>query len=171
MFASLRRFQASPAYTQVMGAIKQDLKQAMIAKNKVEKNTIRSVLSSIKNSEIDGGKQTEFDLYKLFNKMVKQRTESEQLYTSQQRQDLAEVEAQESVIIRKYLDALPVASEKEVSEKTEKWLAELHEKDGSSLQLKDIMKQVTDDFASNWNTFPAAIRATIPQLYKKIWGN
>lgn len=170
MFASLRRFQASPAYTQLMTSIKLDLKQAMIAKNKVEKNTIRSVLSSIKNSEIDGGKQTEFDLFRLFSKMVKQRNESEQMYVAQQRLDLAEVEAQESHIIRKYLESLPVASEDEVASKTEKWLKELHEQN-NALALKDIMKQVTDEFAQGWNTFPAAIRASVPKLYKQIWGN
>ncbi|KAM9921790.1 hypothetical protein OXX59_006276 [Metschnikowia pulcherrima] len=169
MFASIRRLQASPAYTQLMGAIKSDLKQAMLAKNKIEKNTIRSVLSSIKNSEIDGGKQTEFDLYKLFTKMVKQRTDSEQLYTSQDRSDLAEVEAQESKIIKKYLESLPVAPETEIAAKAEKWVAELFEKD-PNVALKDIMKQVTDEFASGWNTFPAAIRATIPQLHKKFAG-
>ncbi|OBA21950.1 altered inheritance of mitochondria protein 41, mitochondrial [Metschnikowia bicuspidata var. bicuspidata NRRL YB-4993] len=171
MFASVRRLQASSAYTQLMALMKQDLKQAMLAKNKIEKNTIRSVLSSIKNSEIDGGKQTEFDLYRLFNKMIKQRDESHQLYVSQQRLDLAEVEALESQIIRRYLASLPVASEQEIAAKTEQWLVELREKNGTDLQMKDVMKQVTDEFAQNWNTFPAAIRSLVPLLYKRLWGN
>lgn len=168
MFATLRRLQASAAYTQAMQNIKVDLKQAMIGKKNVEKNTIRSILSTIKNNEIDGGKQDEFELYKVFTRMLKQRAESEALYKSQNRADLAQVEAQESVILKKYLDGLPLSSDEEVLEKVQRWLSDVHEL-AKDTKMGDLLKGVTDEFALKWNTTPSSIRSKVPAIYKKLW--
>ncbi|RKP32338.1 hypothetical protein METBISCDRAFT_25851 [Metschnikowia bicuspidata] len=108
MFASLRRFQATPGYTQFLQTLKVDLKQAMIAKNGPEKNTIKAIMATLKNREIEGAKQTDASLKKILGKMIKQRKESEQLYRKQNRADLADIELKESAFIQKYSDSIEV---------------------------------------------------------------
>lgn len=87
------------------------MKQAMIAKNALEKNTIKSIMATIKNREIDGAKQTESSLKRTLTKMIKQRTDSETLYRQQDRADLADKEKQESIFIQKYLSSLETESQ------------------------------------------------------------
>lgn len=168
MFATIRRLKPTAAYENFLKSVKVDLKQAMLAKNNVEKTTIRLVLAAVKNKEIDGAKQTEFELSRLLNKMVKQRTESKALYLSQGREDLAKVEDTEALFIAKYVAALPVASESELRLKVTEWLAELHKKD-LALQMRDVFKQMTPELAELWKTSPAAVKALVPELYKQFW--
>lgn len=106
MLPTLRRLQATPGYTQLLQTLKVDLKQAMIAKKSLEKNTIKSIMSSIKNREIDGAKQTETSLKKTLTKMLKQRNDSAAIYLKQDRADLAEVEQKETEVIQKYMSEL-----------------------------------------------------------------
>lgn len=165
MFYTSARLQATKAYALAMQAIKTDLKQAMLAKNTTEKNTIRAVLAAVKNAEIDGARQSEFELAKVFRKMAKQRADSEALYRQQQRADLAETEAAERAHIARYLDALPVASEAEVAKRAELLVAEL--KSGKTdLSMKDAMLAATAELAESWNTTPAAVKAAISQVFR-----
>lgn len=168
MFFSIVRRQATPAYTALLNSIKVDLKLAMKAKQNTEKNTIRAILSTIKNNEIDGGEQSEFELSKVLNKMIKQRIVSANEYQQQNRTDLAEVETQESDIIRKYVLSLPVASEEEITKKIVDFLTDLKAKD-SSMHVGAIFKQITDELANTWGAAPSVIKSKIPQLYKDVF--
>lgn len=168
MFSSFRRFQATPAYNELLRSIKVDLKQAMIAKQNIEKNTIRSILSTIKNNEIDGGEQTEFELSKVLNKMIKQRVMSASEYQQQNRADLADVETKESDIIRKYVMSLPVASDEAINEKVVSFLTEIKGKDPNT-HIGAIFKQINEDLATAWGAAPSVIKAKIPQYYKQIF--
>lgn len=168
MFASVRRLQATPAYASLLKSLKVDLKQAMIAKNNMEKTTIRSILSTVKNNEIDGGAQTEFELSKVLGKMVKQRADSADEFKQQNRSDLADVEIQESEIIKKYISSLPVASDAEIKEKLVDFLSEIKEKDANT-HVGSIFKLINDDLASSWGAAPSVIKAMVPQLYKSIF--
>lgn len=169
MFPSLRRLQASPAYNQLLTLIKGDLKKAMLAKNNLEKNTIRLVLSTVKNNEIDSAKQTEFELARTLNKMIKQRIDSSHAYKAQGREDLAHAEELEADIIRKYVIALPVASEEEIEQKLRALLDELKQKD-SSTKIASVFKEITDDVATKWGSSPSVIKAMVPGLYKEVFG-
>lgn len=169
MFPSFRRLQATPAYNLLLTLIKGDLKKAMLAKNNVEKNTIRLVLSTVKNNEIDGAKQTEFELARSLNKMIKQRIDSAHAFKDQGRQDLAQAEEQEADIIRKYVIALPVASEEDIKQKLALLLEELKNKD-SSTKIGSVFKEITDEVATNWGSSPAVIKAMVPGLYKEVFG-
>lgn len=169
MLPSLRRLQATPAYTQLLALIKGDLKKAMIAKNNLEKNTIRLVLSTVKNSEIDGAKQTEFELARSLNKMIKQRIDSSHAFKTQGRDDLASAEEEEADIIRKYVIALPVASEEEILKKVKVLLEELKQKDGST-KIGSVFKEITEEVATNWGSSSAVIKAMVPGLYKEVFG-
>ena len=169
MFPTLRRLQASPAYTHLIQGIKLDLKKAMLAKNSAQKNTIRAVLAAIKDNEIAGGKQTEYDVYRVLNKMIKQRLESETTFRLQKRDDLAAVEAEEAASIRTFVERLPVASDEEVEAKTLEWLKKLHAED-PKMSMAAVYKLVTPELADSWSTAPAMVRSRIGELYKKIWG-
>ncbi|EEQ36972.1 hypothetical protein CLUG_01095 [Clavispora lusitaniae ATCC 42720] len=168
MFASLRRFQATPAYGALLSSLKVDLKKAMIAKNNMEKTTIRSILSTIKNNEIDGGAQTEFELSKVLGKMVKQRVDSAREFQQQKRDDLAEIESKESEIIKKYVESLPVASDEEIKEKLTHFLNEIKANDANT-HVGAIFKQINDDLASSWGAAPSVIKSMVPSLYKDIF--
>lgn len=168
MFFSVTRLQATPAYNALLNSIKVDLKLAMRAKQNTEKNTIRAILSTIKNNEIDGGEQSEFEVSKVLNKMIKQRIVSASEYQKQNRADLAEVEAQESDIIRKYVLSLPVASDEEINKKVVEFLTELKAQD-ASMHVGAVFKQITEELANSWGAAPSVIKAKVPHVYKEIF--
>ena len=89
--------------------IETNYKSSLKSKNKVEISTYRLILSSIKDVDIanrsgPNKKETDDDdIKKLLKKMIKQRTESIEMYKKNNRNDLQEVEEKEVEIISQYL--------------------------------------------------------------------
>ena len=84
--------------------IKADRIAAMKAGHGVRKDTLALVLAGIKQVEVDTRKElTEADVIGLLTKMAKQRQESINQYVAAGRNDLADVEIAEKVIIEEYL--------------------------------------------------------------------
>ena len=89
--------------------INTDYKNALKSKAKIQISTYRLVLSGIKDLDISNRsgpnkKDTDDeDIKKLLNKMIKQRTESIDIYKKNNRKDLLEVEQKESEILIGYL--------------------------------------------------------------------
>ncbi|BBA65508.1 glutamyl-tRNA amidotransferase [Xanthomonas phage XacN1] len=84
--------------------IKADRIAAMKAGQGVRKDTLALVLAGIKQVEVDTRKElTEADVIGLLTKMAKQRQESINQYVAAGRNDLADVEIAEKVIIEEYL--------------------------------------------------------------------
>ena len=89
--------------------IETEYKNALKSKDKVKISTYRLILSSIKDLDISNRsgpnkKETDDeDIKKLFKKMVKQRTESIDIYKKNNRTDLLEVEQNEYNIISSFL--------------------------------------------------------------------
>ncbi len=84
--------------------IKADRIAAMKAGQSVRKDTLALVLAGIKQVEVDTRKElTEADVIGLLTKMAKQRQESINQYVAAGRNDLADVEIAEKVIIEEYL--------------------------------------------------------------------
>jgi uncharacterized protein len=84
------------------------VKEAMKAKNERKLSTLRMVNSTIKNADIDARGQgkpplSDADLLSLFQKMIKQRQESVELYDKGGRAELAAQEREEIAIISAYL--------------------------------------------------------------------
>ena len=84
------------------------VKDAMKAKDERKLSTLRMVNSTIKNADIAArgeGKPplSDADLLALFQKMIKQRQESKELYEKGNRADLAKAEGEEIAIIQSYL--------------------------------------------------------------------
>jgi uncharacterized protein len=96
--------------------IDQDIKQAMLQKNKQELNALRSIKSLILLAETEKGAGeglAEDAEMKILTKAAKQRRESADLYRKEGRDDLADVEEAELEIINRYLPKQ--LSENEVS--------------------------------------------------------
>ena len=84
-------------------------KESLKAKDKIQISTYRLILSSIKDLEIANRSRAEKketddeDIKKLLKKMIKQRTESIEIYKKNNRNDLLEVEQKEHEIISIFL--------------------------------------------------------------------
>ena len=89
--------------------IETNYKNSLKSKNKIEISTYRLILSSIKDLDIvnrsgPNKKETDDnDIKKLLKKMMKQRTESIEIYTKNNRKDLLEVEQKEFDLISSFL--------------------------------------------------------------------
>lgn len=165
MLRVFARFQSTQAYKATVAQLKTDLKSAMKSKDTVKKDTVKGLLSSIKNKEIDTkpNQHTEFLLHELFTKAISQRRDSIKEFQDK-RPELAEKEEQEVKLIEAYLDQLPVASSEEVEAKVRALLADLL-KDGP-LKLNEIFKLVPWDEVKEWNTSEKTVRATIARFSK-----
>jgi len=119
--------------------IDNDYKKVLKAKDKGKISTFRLILSSIKDLEIlnrsgPNKKVTDNeDIKKLLKKMIKQRSESIEIYKKNNRQDLSEVEEGEVQVLTSYLP-------KQLSEEeTNKVCKETIKKIGAN-SIKDIGK-------------------------------
>lgn len=93
----------------LLDLIKEDLKIAMKAKDSLTVSTLRMVTSAIKNVEINNrasdssGSINESEIIQLISKMIKQRKESAEIFSTSGRKDLEKKENDEIKIIQKYM--------------------------------------------------------------------
>jgi uncharacterized protein YqeY len=89
--------------------IQTNYKSSLKSKNKMEISTYRLILSSIKDLDIANRSVAEKkltddeDVKKLLKKMIKQRTESIDIYAKNNRKDLLEVEQKEFDLLSSFL--------------------------------------------------------------------
>ena len=119
--------------------IETDSKSAAKAKDKNKISTYRLILSGIKDLDINNRSKPEKketddeDIKKLLKKMIKQRSESIELYKKNNRKDLQEIEESEVEVICQYLP-------KQLSEEeTKKICIEIINSTGAS-SIKDMGK-------------------------------
>ena len=119
--------------------IETDYKNALKSKDKNKISTYRLILSGIKDLDInnrsgpDKKETDENDIKKLLKKMIKQRSESIEVYKKSNRNDLLEIELGEVTVLSVYLP-------KQLGEEeTKKLCAEIIEKLGAS-SIKDMGK-------------------------------
>ena len=103
--------------------INDDIKAAMLAKDKESLNALRAVKSALLllKTEKNAGEITEDIELKTLQKLVKQRKESAEMYKNQNREDLYKEEISQLNIISKYL---PEQMSEEEIEKIVKQLIE-----------------------------------------------
>ncbi|GGD49610.1 GatB/YqeY domain-containing protein [Lacimicrobium alkaliphilum] len=88
----------------LVDTLKEHQKQAMRDKDKLRLGTIRMALAEVKQREIDGQTElNEAEVIAILTKMVKQRKDAQQQFEQAGRQDLAEKEAAEIVILQDFL--------------------------------------------------------------------
>ena len=119
--------------------IETDYKNALKSKDKNKISTYRLILSGIKDLDInnrsgpDKKETDENDIKKLLKKMIKQRSESIEVYKKSNRNDLLEIEQGEVNVLSEYLP-------KQLGEdETRKLCSEIIEKTGAS-SIKDMGK-------------------------------
>jgi uncharacterized protein YqeY len=119
--------------------IENEYKNSLKNKDKSKISTYRLILSSIKDLDIANRsgpkkkKTDEEDIKKLLKKMVKQRTESIEIYQKNDRKDLLEVEQNEYDLLTRFLP-------KQLSEEDTKTICnEVIKKSGAS-SIKDMGK-------------------------------
>ncbi len=119
--------------------IETDYKIALKAKDKNKISTYRLILSGIKDLDIsnrskaDKKETNDEDIKKLLKKMIKQRSESIEMYKKNNRKELQEVEEKEIEVISQYLP-------KQLSdEDTKKLCSEIINSTGAS-SIKDMGK-------------------------------
>ena len=119
--------------------IETDYKTSLKSKDKNKISTYRLILSGIKDLDInnrsgpDKKETDDNDIKKLIKKMIKQRSESIEIYKKNNRNDLLEIEQGEADVLSEYLP-------KQLSEEeTKKICSEVIEKTGAT-SIKDMGK-------------------------------
>ena len=103
--------------------IKNDLKQAMLDKNDLVRDTIRMFLSEVQRFEIDNKEEVDdAEALQIINKMIKQRNDSISQFKEGGREDLADKEQQEVEILSKYKPEQ--LSEEDITEKVKSAIEE-----------------------------------------------
>ena len=135
--------------------IDNDYKNALKSKDKNKISTYRLILAGIKDLDInnrsgpDKKETVDEDIKKLLKKMIKQRSESIEVYKKNNRQDLLEVEEKESEILSGYLPKqLSDEETKKICEETINKLNASSIKDMGKV-MGELKKQYADslDFA------------------------
>ena len=120
-------------------SIASDFKTALKAQDKNKISTYRLIISAIKDLDINnrsGSEKKETDdedIKKLLKKMIKQRSESIELYKKNNRKDLQDIEEQEVGVISQYLP-------KQISEEDTKKICEEAIKSTGANSIKDMGK-------------------------------
>ncbi|CDK28274.1 unnamed protein product [Kuraishia capsulata CBS 1993] len=133
------------------------------------------MLTEIKNKEIDTPTKVhdEFDLYELFAKMIKQRQESAKEYMKVGNPDrfhqVGLNELREVDYIKKYIDALPVATDAEIDARVEK-AAKLALEEGAKLEkISDLMAKIPwKSINSDWRASKTAVSASVQRVFKDL---
>ena len=119
--------------------IETNYKNSLKSKDKTDISTYRLILSGIKDLDINnrsGSEKKETDdedIKKLLKKMIKQRSESIELYKKNNRKDLQDIEEQEVGVISQYLP-------KQISEEDTKKICEEVIKSTGASSIKDMGK-------------------------------
>ena len=131
--------------------IETNYKNSLKSKDKLQISTYRLILSAIKDQDIvnrsgPNKKETDDDdIKKLLKKMIKQRTESIEIYKKGNRQDLLEVEQKEHEIISSFLPKQ--LSEEETKNICNEMIKKLNV--GTIKEMGKIMRALKEEYSDN----------------------
>ena len=140
--------------------IENQYKNALKSKDKNKISTYRLILSGLKDLDIQNRsgpnkKNTDDeDIKKLLKKMIKQRTESIEIYKKNNRQDLLEIEQNEVDIMFEYLP-------KQLNEEDTKKLCEETVKKINATSVKDMDKVIGDLKNNNGDNIDSSLAGKI----------
>lgn len=141
--------------------INQDIKAAMIAKDAAKLRGLRAIKAAILLAKTEKGHADELSQdaeIKVLQKLVKQRRESAEIYRSQNREDLYQIELEEEKVIETYLPKQ--LSKEEVESVIKDIIAEI----GAS-SIKDMGKVMG---AANQKLAGQADGKTISEVVKSL---
>jgi uncharacterized protein YqeY len=145
----------------LINQIDQDIKQAMLAKEADRLRGLRAVKAALLLARTEKGAGEELDKdteIKVLQKLIKQRKESAEIYKTQNREDLYDIEMQEMAVIEPYLPKQMSAGEIEV------YLKDLISRVGAT-SVKDMGKVMG---AANKELAGKADGRTISEGVKKL---
>ncbi len=114
--------------------INEDIKKAMLAKEKVKLETLRGIKKEFleaKTAKGADGNLSNETAVKILQKMVKQRKDSAQIFSEQNRPELAENERAEAAVIETYLPKQ--MTDEELTVAIQKIIADTGAKDGKDM--------------------------------------
>lgn len=120
----------------LLDTISDEIKKAMLAKDKVRLEALRGIKKEFLEAKTAKGAGDEFSdetATTILQKMVKQRKDSAEIYTSQSREDLASDEIAQLKVIQEYLPAQ--LSAEELEEAVKKIIT-----DAGATSMKDMGK-------------------------------
>jgi uncharacterized protein YqeY len=125
-----------------------DIKEAMISKNAIKRDCLRSVVSEIKNQTVNAGKELTEDIcLKVIQKSVKQHYDSIDQFKAGNRDDLVQKETEELSYLKKYLpDVLDEAQTKVIIENLLQTIEPI--KKNMGVIMKQLPKNVDKKLAS-----------------------
>jgi uncharacterized protein YqeY len=103
---------------ELLALITEEIKKAMLAKERVRLDALRGIkkeLLEAKTAKGASNELTEETTVAILQKMVKQRKESAEIYTTQHRPDLAEPELEQMKVIQEFLPPQLTAEELEAT--------------------------------------------------------
>ena len=85
--------------------ISKEIGNAMKEKNEVKLSALRAVKTAIQNEKTSGSyhELTDADVTKIIQKQIKQRIESEEIYRQANRNELADNEQKERLVLEEYI--------------------------------------------------------------------
>lgn len=127
--------------------IQEDLFEAMKARDEVKVSALRSVKTAILNEKTNGSyhELTDADIVKIIQKQIKQRDEAETIYREANREELANKEQDERLVLETYVPKM--LSEKELKTIVEHLVLELN-----ATSMKDmgrVMGELNKRFAGS----------------------
>lgn len=133
--------------SQLKDTIRADLKTAMKAREKQRTNTIRMLLAAIQTEETTGSKHevSDEEILRVIAREIKKRRESAEIYTANDRPELAEAELSEVAILAGYQPRQ--LDDTEVTQLVDAAVAAVAEQaDGevTMRQMGQVMKAATD---------------------------
>ena len=99
--------------------IETDIMSAMKSKDEVRLSALRSVKTAIQNEKTNGKfhELTNTDIVKIIQKQIKQRSEAEDIYREAGREELANKEQDERLVLETYVPKMLTEKELETIEK------------------------------------------------------
>ena len=133
-----------------------DIKSAMVSKDTVKLNTLRFLNAQIKNKEIDSRPTpiTAEDILTVIKKLVKQRKESIEQFSTAGRMDLADQESAELKILENYMPS------QMTKEQIEKLVAEVMTATGAKT-IKDMGTVMKEAMARSAGTADGKILSEV----------
>jgi len=114
--------------------LQNDLKEAMKNKDNTKRDTIRFLMSALKQIEVDERKElSDADIIKIIQKSLKQREDSMLAFKDANREDLYEKELAEATILKAYLP-------QQLSDEALKNIIQKHINALGATSLKDLGK-------------------------------
>ncbi len=134
--------------------IREEVKEAMKARDTMRLNGVRGILSSLVNELVTQKKKPhevlpDADALKVIKRLANQRKDSIEQFTKGSRADLVKIEEEELVLLQKYLpETMSKNDIKKVAEKKQKELG-MTDKSKMGMLMGAVMKEIKDQADGN----------------------